>query len=181
MDNTRMENTVQELANIQSQCQELIDRIREIEKEIEQDNEPEPKFERLGRNEMYFYLSESNGRPIAFSEHESNDIFDDVRFNNNNYFKTVERAKEVTDKINFLLQLERLHDTFCSDYVPDWNWNSIDQSKYYVLYSNRRKMFVFDTTYSVENKCMVYFPSEEIAQKVCDILNNELEDNNYEN
>ena len=39
MDNTKIENTVQELANIQSQCQELIDRIREIEKEIKQNEE----------------------------------------------------------------------------------------------------------------------------------------------
>lgn len=180
MDNTRMENTVQELASIQSQCQELIDRIREIEKEIEQDNEPEPKFERLGRNEMYFYLSESNGRPIAFSEHESNDIFDDVRFNNNNYFKTVERAKEVTDKINFLLRLERLHDTFCPDYVP--NWNS-DEAKFTIYYNHEK----VKPRYKVQPYCYmrhpttVYFPSKEIAQKVCDILNNELEDNNYEN
>lgn len=174
-----MENTVQELANIQSQCQELIDRIREIEKEIEQTNKPE--FERVPKNEEYFMVDFANGKAIADNIREAYDDVDDARYNNNNYFKTAERAEEVTDKINFLLQLERLHDTFCSDYVPDWNWNSIDQSKYYVLYSNRRKMFVFDTTYSVENKCMVYFPSEEIAQKVCDILNNELEDNNYEN
>lgn len=174
MDNTRMENTVQELANIQSQCQELIDRIREIEKEIEQDNEPEPKFERLGRNEMYFYLSESNGRPIAFSEHESNDIFDDVRFNNNNYFKTVERVKEVTDKINFLLQLERLHDTFCPDYVPEWN--NVKET-FAIYYDHMKKRYEIQSYACMRYPTTVYFPSEEIAKKVCDILNKECENN----
>lgn len=178
MDNTKIENTIQELANIQSQCQELIDRIREIEKEIEQINEPE--FERVPKGENYFIaiVNYANGKAIAENICEDYVYVDDERFDNNNYFKTAERAKEVVDKINFLLRLERLHDTFCPDYVPEWN--NVEET-FAIYYDHMKKRYEIQSYDYMRYPTNVYFPSAEIAQKVCDILNNELEDNNYEN
>jgi hypothetical protein len=174
MDNTRMENAAQELANIQSQCQELIDRIREIEKEIKQDEEQ--TFERVKEDELYYMVSFMQGAAVTDNNCDDYCEIDDERFNNNNYFKTPERATEVADKVNFLLQLERFYDTFCPDYVPDWN---SDATKFAIYYNHERTK----PRYEVQPYCSmryptnVYFPSEEIAQKVCDILNKERENN----
>lgn len=172
MDNTKIKNTVQELANIQSQCQVLIDRIREIEKEIKQDGEP--TFERVLENKFYYMVSFMQGAAVGDSEREDYCGIDEARFNNNNYFKSPERAAEVADKVNFLLQLERFHDTFCPDYIPDWN---SDVTKFAIYYNHERTK----PRYEVQPYCSmryptnVYFPSAEIAQKVCDILNKECE------
>lgn len=169
MDNTKIKNTIQQLANIQSQCQELIDRIREIEKEIEQDNES--KFERVPKGESYYTVDFECGIAFASTDCEDYVTMDDFRFDNNNYFKTCERAQEVADKINFLLKLERLHDTFCSNYVPDFN--DFSTLKYTIYCDRNNKMYKTIPCYSAEHRTQVYFPSEEIAQKVCDILNKE--------
>lgn len=176
MDNTKIENTIQELANIQSQCQELIDRIREIEKEIELDSSP--KFERVENGEVYYRIMIRYGIADFDQSFECHEEIDEARFNSNNYFKTAERAKEVTDKINFLLRLERLHDTFCPDYVPEWN--NVEET-FAIYYDHMKKRYEIQSYDYMRYPTNVYFPSAEIAQKVCDILNNELEDNNYEN
>jgi len=172
MENTKMENAVQELANIQSQCQELIDRIREIEKEIEQN---EPKFERVKKGERYFMIGSVDGKVVVYNESDVRCEIDDNCFDNNNYFKTPERAQEVVDKINFLLKLERLHDTFCPDYVP--NFDSSINYKYAIYYDYDDKIYEPTPYYLTEHRTLVYFPSEEIAQKVCNILNKERENN----
>lgn len=167
MENIKTENIVQELANIQSQCQELIDRIREAEK---QDNEL--KFERVKRDQFYYRVHFQLGAADFSQTRDSCCEIDEINFNSNNYFKTYERAREVADKINFLLKLERLHDTFCPSYMPDWKSKEGKWSIYFDSYSN---IYDYCVTLKSLNVQQVYFPSEEIAQKVCDILNKELE------
>lgn len=95
---------------------------------------------------------------------------DDDRFDNNNYFKTPERAHEVADKINFLLKLERLHDTFCPD---------CENGRYYIFQNTEsgRYCYGYIRNVPITHPTSVMFPSEEIAYKVCDILNKECENN----
>lgn len=103
--------------------------------------EEEPKFKRVKTAAPYYYISNNpNGRINYYSRTENNGIYDNYYYNNNNYFHTRKRAEEVVDKINFLLKLERLHDIYCPDYVPDWQDNA---RKYYVFYGER------DSTYSI--------------------------------
>lgn len=133
------------------------------------------KFERVSKNENYFTLMINTSGMIIDSSKEKYDWIDDARFDNNNYFKTAERAQEVADKINFLLKLERLRDTFCPDYVPDWDdWRV---KKWEIDYENSQGRYRALSTPSTESKTAVYFPTEEIAQKVCDIFNKECESN----
>ena len=80
----------------------------------------------------------------------------------------MERDEEVADKINFLLKLERLHDIYCPDYVPDWQDNA---RKYYVFYGEKDSTYYVGGCLAADRKPCVYFPTTEIAQKVCDILN----------
>lgn len=137
--------------------------------------ESEPKFERKVNEE--FYYIEDNGSMEVCSCYDGNDIVSTYQFKGNNYFHTEERAQEVADKINLLLKLERMYDTFCPDFVPDWN--NYNERKFVVNvvykgkgYSNKGEL-VASHTIGTKNFAEVYFPTLEIAQKVCDILNAE--------
>lgn len=137
----------------------------------DQRREQEPKFER-NFGDGYYYICD-NGAMEVDSSCDVNDVVACNQFICNNYFKTEKRAQEVADKINLLLKLERLHDIYCHDYTPDWNdgkW------KYFVAYDNICKRYEVVLSISVEHKTNVFFATREIAQKVCDILNAELEE-----
>lgn len=99
--------------------------------------------------------------------------FDEHYFKNNNYFLTKERAEEVADKINFLLKLERLHDTFCPDYKFDWEDKERECYWYVQINSGTKRYEALWSYYKVVTTA--YFDSRETAEKVCEILNKELE------
>lgn len=140
--------------------------------------EQKPKFERAKENTLYFSLFFDSLTGLIVSSSTEKDIgFDKAAYNNNNYFHTKKRAQEVADKINFLLKLERLHDTFCPDYKPDWNDG---ENKYFVFYDNTCKRYAFNAVAVVEYEPGVYFPTGKIAKKVCDILDAEQEEKQNE-
>lgn len=138
----------------------------------DQRRESEPKFERVKKNENYYYLEFGSalGAATVYSDTDTGHHVDKNRFDNNNYFHTKERAQEIADKINFLLKLERLHDTFCPEYVPNWD---NDMIKYIVGFDAYNKKWYIGQTFVNKDVSGVYFPTKEIAQKVCDILNAE--------
>lgn len=133
--------------------------------------EEEPEFKRVGYEQEYYHIGKLNTASFgAVYTLETDHFLDKASFENNNYFHTRKRAEEVADKINFLLKLERLHDTYCPDYVPDWQDNV---RKYYVFYGTKDSTYYVGGCLAVDRKPCVYFPTTEIAQKVCDILNGE--------
>lgn len=133
--------------------------------------EEEPEFKRVGNGQEYYCIGKFNtARFGAVYTLETDHFLDKASFENNNYFHTRKRAEEVADKINLLLKLERLHDTYCPDYVPDWQDNA---RKYYVFYGTKDSTYYVGGCLAVDRKPCVYFPTIEIAQKVCDILNGE--------
>lgn len=136
--------------------------------------EQEPKFERVKEKERYYFIDLERFRGfVVISDTEDNYSADEALYNNNNYYHTKQRAQEVADKFNFLLKLERFHDMFCPDYKP--NWNS-DERKHYVFYSHNSECYSVGSVGNSEYKTNVFFPTLEIAEKVCDILNKELEE-----
>ena len=133
--------------------------------------EEEPEFKRVGNGQEYYCIGKLNtARFGAVYTLEIGHFLDKASFESNNYFHTRKRAEEVADKINFLLELERLHDTYCPDYVPDWQDNA---RKYYVFYGAKDNTYYVGGCLAADRKPCVYFPTTEIAQKVCDILNGE--------
>jgi len=145
----------------------------------DQRRESEPKFERGSRFEPYWSIQFDNafigGASVCKRMEHGENYYDDMtNFRYNNYFKTVQRAEEIADKINFLLKLERLHDIYCPEYVPDWNNEST--WKHSVYFNSKSKQYCYNGTLCGDRICEVYFPTGEIAQKVCDILNEELEE-----
>lgn len=178
----KLNECIAQLTDLVKSGKETISATEEMLKLAEQERDrladqrrkSEPKFERVDKGENYYYIGilNSDGTITTSKCWEEFQCGDNERFKNNNYFKTVQRAEEIADKINFLLRLERLHDTFCPDYVPDWNDN---EYKYCVFYDNTDKRYRGILVVAAEYKTNVYFATAEIAQKVCDILNAELE------
>lgn len=139
-----------------------------------QQREAEPKFERVKENEEYYFINFNryNGF-IANKDIEEDHSLDEAVYNCNNYFHTEKRAQEVADKLNFLLKLERLHDIYCPNYTP--NWKNNDEYKYSVYYNNCSGLYHIAIFSVNDYKNNAFFATKEIAQKVCDILNAELE------
>ena len=170
MTKTEIENKIYDLKRVIKNCENIIKANENEIKKLEAEKE-RPAFERVEEGKKYYTVTAGSYNRVFVKEYTR---FDKLNFENNNYFLTKERAEEVTDKINFLLKLERLHDTFCPDYKPYWdnNWTQ----KFYVLFDNRKRKYTNARAYSVvDNHTTVYFDSEETANKVCEILNKEVE------
>ena len=134
-----------------------------------------PTFERVKKDKNYYLLSDFRGKIIAHPIPDDGSELHKKRFENNSYFLAKECAEEVADKINFLLKLERLHDTFCPDYKPDWNDKS--KAKYYVVFDYNENRYTPYWTTCIDNRTIVYFDSMGTAKKVCEILNNDIKNN----
>ena len=161
----------EETAKLSGMIAKLNDKIQEIEAEKERliKEQNKSKFE-LAQNEKYYFINFlARGYCLAVQK----DIYvaalgDRARVDQNNCFKTEKRAKEVLDKIELLLKLERLHDIYCPNYMPDWGADSV---KHYVCYDTSKEKWCSRCVQVMEDAIQVYFPAYEIAQKVCDILN----------
>lgn len=167
----------EESAKLSNMIAKLNDKIKEAEAEKEQliKEQNEPKFE-IAQDEKYYFVSfNSRGHNLAVtSDIYKNVGCDKARVAQNNCFKTEKRAKEVLNKIELLLKLERLHDIYCPDYKPDWGSDSL---KHYVCYNISEAKWCPYAARAMEDATQVYFPTKEIAQKVCDILNREEQNN----
>lgn len=163
--------------------QEFMQKYRDLEGRIKQleavinkiKTDSEPELERATKDD-YYYSIVLNDTCYVKKCLEQYCAIDDRCYNLLNYFLTNKRAQEVLDEIKFLLRLERLHDIYCPDYKPDWKANTM---KYSVAYGASEAKWHPYNALSVKNAVTVYFPTEGIAQKVCDILNKERED--YDN
>ena len=162
-------NRIDELKSLINNCKKTIE---SSEKEIEMLKSKESVFERVKKDKNYYLLGDFSGKIIAHPIPDDGSELHKKRFENNNYFHTEERAEEVADKINFLLKLERLYDTFCPDYKPDWS--DVSNAKWRVAFDHEKKKYVLCWDWAVDCKT-VYFDSEETAKKVYETLNKELE------
>ena len=155
MDNKELMNTIDKIQT----------ELNNIKKELEVN--AEPTFSKVRKGTKYYSALLATLDCGVTSSIEDGDDCDTNRFKNNNYFYTRERAQEVADKINMLLLLERLHDTYCPGYEPNW---ADDSAKYFHKFNRVTNRWAVGKCHRMDME-FVYFPTEEIAQKVCDILN----------
>lgn len=172
MTKTEIENKIYDLKRTIESCENIIKANENEIKKLEAEKE-KPAFERVEKGLRYYGIEVNWLGATAESYVDNRSVFSGATFKNNNYFLTKERAEEVADKIKFLLKMERLHDTFCPDYKPDWdnNW----KQKFYILFDNVSGIYLSTDAYSVDNHTTVYFDSRETANKVRDVLNKEIE------
>ncbi|WP_298653024.1 hypothetical protein [uncultured Eubacterium sp.] len=179
MTKTEIENKIYDLKRVIESCKNVIKANENEIKKLEAEKE-KPDFERVKKGEKYYFIGDDcrcgnseNGKIIAYFTFDENSKNDEKHFKSNNYFLTKERADETADKINFLLKLERLHDIYCPDYEPDWNDRI--KAKWNVVFDYDEKEYVSYWNAVVDSHTTVYFDSKKTADKVCDILNKGLE------
>lgn len=179
----KLEERIAQLTELVNTGTETLESLKETLKTVEKERDrlaekQKPKFERVNEGKKYYYIDfgQYRGKSCSFvqTEIEEGRPIDEALYNANNYYHTKQRAQEVADKFNFLMKLERLHDTFCPDYVP--NWDDENEYKYTVYYDSKDKCYGINKFCIIEYKPDVVFPTSKIAQKVCDILNEELKE-----
>lgn len=164
MTKTEIETKIYFLKRTIENCENTIKATENEIKKLEAEKE-KPVFERVEKG-LRYYCVEVNELGVTVEPHIDNRlIFSDAMFKNNDYFLTKERAKEVADKINFLLKLERLHDTFCPD------WNDKRKAKWAVVFDYAENKYVSYWNPVTDNHTIVYFDSKETVEQVCKILN----------
>lgn len=170
MTKTEIDNKIYDLKRTIKSCENVIKANENEIKKLEAEKE-RPAFERAERGKKYYFVDVYRGKFFAKHEVDEHSILDNEIYASNNYFHTKERAEEVTDKINFLLKLERLHDTFCPDYKPGWE-DKERECYWYVKFDSRTKRYEALWSY-YKVATTTYFDSRETANKVCEILNEE--------
>lgn len=146
---------------VEERIAELQKQIDELKAEVKNGN---GVFKRADTGKEYYTLQIENGELKPFRTTEEYEHFDDCRFDNNNYFYTEERVKEVAEKINALLKLERIYDTLCPDYKPDWNNKS--EEKWFVT-DNEIDGNVYHIYNTIsKNPVATYFPTDKIDEAV---------------
>lgn len=175
MDNIKqLEERITQLTELVKSGSEAIEsmktalRVAEEERDrlADQRREQELKFKRVEKGEIYYTIT---GELNIIRGIEGGYPVDDNKYNVNNYFHTKERAEEVANKIKFLLELERLKSIYCPNDFLDWE--NLEKHYYKVYFNHCRKKWENTFDFSNEDMTAVYFPTKEIAQKVCDILN----------
>lgn len=165
---TAIEQLVQAAKLIESAAEKL--KAEEIENTRTEQQETEPDIQRVPFCKPYYTIEVSSyGAAFANQEQEQDSIVDNQRFKHNNYFADEKTARSLADKINFLMELQRYHDIYCPDFEPDWN--DPCEKKYVVVFDITENKYMMSYYYTKEIKGMVHFPSNEIAEKVCDRLN----------
>lgn len=168
----KIKELTSEINNLQKLIDDLTGNLKNLKAKLAEEQKKEPVYERVKENDVYYYITCNGGKLCVTADCDNDDNFSNGCYNNNNYFHSHDRAAEVRDKIEFLLKLERLHDIYCPDYVPDLN--NAEETKWYVFYCNNNKQYDYDWGNRCRTIIQVYFPTPEIAKKVCDILNAEL-------
>lgn len=139
------------------------ERINELQKQIDElKAETKNKFKRVGVTENYFTVAIERGKAITALSCDVHDDYDDKRFENNNYFLTKERAEEVAKKINALLKFERIYDTLCPEYKP--NWYRGDEVKWFVIDNYLENDAYYDARTYYKNPTVTYFPTDKIDE-----------------
>ncbi len=170
-----IEDRIYDLKRTIENCENIIKANKKEIKKLEAEKE-KSAFKRVEKGYNYYFVSVF-GKVCVSYQPDVYTCFDDRNIKNNNYFHTKERAEEVADKINFLLKLERFHDIYCPAYKPDWE---DERFKWYVLFDSTDKEYITNWTTCAKEYTMVYFDSGETACKVCEILNEEIENENMQ-
>lgn len=154
--------------------------LKQLEQELEllkSSNELDKELNEISRVEKgdYFYSIFIGDKIKWVRNLELNDVWCDYRYNAGNYFKSEEKVQDFASKIAFLFNIQKLHDIYCPDYEPDWSVTN--KRKYFIRYDTVYNKYRIDFVNSFKSDSEVYFPNLEISQKVCDILNKELDIN----
>lgn len=150
------------------QAEQLIEQANALLNEVKasKENEEEDVIAKYKNNyclDKKYYLDSYSVVDHCFSDRS----FDETENPYQHYLteELAEQAKKLKDFNDKLLAFKYCYDL---DYKPDWS--DCYEDKYYVFYSNKTQKYDVDsvTTWDVH---IIYFSTEEVAQKCADWLN----------
>ncbi len=163
------------IKEIETELSNISERKKVLETELSELKEKQEKETDLPRVEKGFYshIKISEVDTYIAQKTDDLDMIDDYLYYGNNYFpeQYEDFALDIIDKFKFILFLARQKMIYCPDYKPDWNDS---ESKWFVYFDHKCNKFCVGIFNYCETKEIVYFPTAEIAQKVCDKLNEQL-------
>ena len=159
--------------NLKKTIEDTIVKLDNVIKDLKEKISSEDNlFKRVKEGDNYYSVEISNSYWVV-SRLENFNEESKFDFENDNYFLSKKLAISAADKARLVLKLERYHEMFCPDFNPDWS--NICESKYYIYFDNRTKSFNIDWTNEIDSIFQeTYFPSAEIASKVCELINKEM-------
>ena len=145
----------------------LEEKLEELKGQLEKE-----KKNKINKGDLFFFL---NSIGTCKEETFNNCSYHNSLLQNYNAFKDREETKKHIEWyrdniVKIHNRLMQLHEELCPNYFP--NWKNESATKYTVFLdtrSNKWKIF----SYSTVNFFTIYFPSIEVAQTVCEILNKE--------
>ena len=174
---TKIEKLEAEIADYKKELQQLEDEIKFL-KLYEEKKKSYEDYPRVGKDETYYsvaILGKGNPRSVERQDkHKDEPDFttdDAYSYKHNNYFKSEIEADKMVNAIKFLFKLQRFYDIYCPNYKPDWYDNT--EHKYAINFDHNLGYYVYFYVVTGENPINVYFPTEEIAKKICNTLNEE--------
>lgn len=159
--------------NLKKTIEDTIVKLDNVIKDLKEKISSEDNlFKRVKEGDNYYAVEISNSSGVV-SRSENFNEKSNFDFENDNYFLSKKLAISAADKARFVLKLERYHEMFCPDFNPDWS--NIYETKYYIYFNNESKYFEVSWTAGLNSVFQgTYFPSREIATKVCELINKEM-------
>lgn len=109
-------------------------------------------------DKLYWSISAMN---VVTSQNDYNDNFDNVVYNNINYFNDYKFARQVA--LHQLLYRKLLKYAYTHDAVSDWA--NLNSKKYFIVKSIEDNEFCVDWNLTFKYNCVVYFNSKEVAKQ----------------
>ena len=168
---------MKELEEYLNKAYELLDELKEEEKIKEASKENILKEYRTfmsNEGRTFYYINEFNDIEEGKVYNETNSpCLEDINKCTN--YPTKELAEQSLKLKSFNDKLLAFKYCYDRDYVPDWKDGA--EKKYYIFMHCEYRDNYFDYDCAVNYKHgTVFFSSEEIAEKCCDWLNNELKE-----
>lgn len=98
---------------------------------------------------------------VVTSQNDYNDDFDNVVYNNANYFNDYKFARQVA--LHQLLYRKLLKYAYENNAVVD-DWTDPNSKKYFIIKRTNENELVTIWSVTLKNDCVVYFTSDEVAK-----------------
>ncbi len=110
-------------------------------------------------NESYWYINAMNN---VTGHHDYNDDFDNVVYNNVNYFNDYEFARQVT--LHQLLYRKLLKYAYENNAFAN-DWSDLNSVKYFISKHTGSHKIVVDFNYELKHSNVVYFTDGRVAKQ----------------
>jgi uncharacterized coiled-coil protein SlyX len=158
------------LAELKEKTKILLSNIEEGQEKKNEESVLAEYWNCLNSGEAVHYIDSSNeiSEVLLFGAYDDNNTQGYSNYPTKEYAEQAQKIKEFNDK---LLAFKWCYDR---DYKPVFS-GDYDNRAYYIYYDSEYKEYDYDWDSTCDEN-IIYFSSKEIAQKCCDWLNAEMEE-----